>query len=69
MEPKAVVDRESTSILIVDDNPRFLKSAQRALRESLFGGYRRALVVQIIALLLVAVGGSLMAYHVAAWLG
>ena len=39
--------------------------AEESLRESLFGGYRRARVVQLIALFIAGIGGSLIAYHLA----
>ena len=40
-------------------------SSGEALRESLFGGYRRARVVQLIGLFIAGMGGSLIASHFA----
>jgi cell division protein FtsB len=42
--------------------------AQKVLRESLFGLYRRILAMQIVALVIAAFGSSLMAYYFAQWL-
>ncbi len=45
------------------------KATQLSLREMLFGNYRRALVVQLIAIAIAGLGGSLMAYQLALWMG
>lgn len=43
--------------------------ALKTLRELLFQAHRRMLVVQVLMLLLIALGGSLLTHVLAAWLG
>lgn len=48
---------------------RLSEPSQQAMREALFGLYRRTLAVQIVMILMAGIGGALLAFSFTRWLG